>query len=86
MFSFTKAQTIGDTLYYDNHHHITSETHAFSYRIIHIDTSRILFNVDDYYISGKPLMVGSYQSINPDRKTGAFSWWHENGQLNIQCE
>ncbi|MBN2213414.1 MAG: TonB family protein [Bacteroidales bacterium] len=79
------SQISGDTIYFDHNWDQTTNDKASYYRIISVDTSRILFLVKDYYLSGQLQMEGAYRSINPDKKIGEFSYWYENGQKHIQC-
>ncbi len=84
-FLFGYSQVSGDTIYLDLDQNQTTKEKAACFRIISIDTSKILFQVKDYYLSGQIRMQGAYRSINPDRKIGEFTYWYENGEKYIRC-
>lgn len=75
-----------DTVFYDENWTQCNPALAKYYRLIDVDTNNILFLVEDFYISGKIQMKGSFRSINPDDKRGKFNYWYENGQIWIECE
>lgn len=79
------TQITRDTVYYDNNWNQTSHENARYFRLIEIDTTRILFFVKDFYIDKIPQMQGAYRSINPDVKIGDFIYWYHNGQEKIKC-
>ena len=81
------SQLINDTLYFDNNWQQSNREDAGYYRVISNDSrGKIQFLVKDYYISGHIQMAGAYKSIYPDYKTGAFKYWHENGQCQTECK
>src|ERR1035437_5709461 len=53
---------------------------ASFYRIINYKEGKIYNPVIDYYISGKPQMIG-YYPINLITKNGLFQWFYDNGQI-----
>ena len=79
------SQTAGDTIYFDQNWNQTSKKEASYFRIVSIDTSRILFLVRNFYLTGQLQMKGAYRSINPDVRMGEFSFWYQNGSKHISC-
>ena len=79
------SQTAGDTIFFDKEWNQSVKKEASYFRIVSIDTSRILFLVRDYYLNGQLQMEGAYRSINPDMRIGEFSFWHQNGIKHISC-
>jgi len=79
------SQTAGDTIYFDQNWNQSSRAEASYFRIVSIDTSRILFMVRDYYLSGQLQMEGAFRSINPDMRIGEFSYWYQSGARHIKC-
>lgn len=85
MPALSQSQWNTDTVFYDSNWNQCNPDAASYYRIIEIDTTEILFQVKDYYITGQVQMKGAFRSINPDIKTGDFTYWHKNGQIWIKC-
>ncbi len=81
------GQRILDTVYFNkNWEAIEHSDSAVYYRYISVDTTGdFLLHVEDYYASGRLQMKGDYKSIEPDRKTGNFTYYHENGEIQIEC-
>jgi TonB family protein len=79
------SQTAGDTIYFDQSWNQTSKEEASYFRLVSIDTSRILFMVRDYYLNGQLQMEGAFRSINPDLKIGKFTYWYKDGSQHISC-
>ncbi len=79
------SQNAADTIYYDNQWNQSSREAATYFRLVAIDTNRIRFIVNDYYVSGNLQMEGAFRSINPDFKIGGFTYWYENGDKHIEC-
>ncbi len=79
------SQTAGDTIYFDQNWNQSSRDEASYFRLVSIDTSRILFTVRDFFSNGKLQMEGAYRSINPDVKIGEFTYWYQNGVKHISC-
>ncbi|MFO7658486.1 MAG: TonB family protein [Bacteroidales bacterium] len=74
-----------DTIFFDENWQNSTHENASYYRLLDVDTVKILFLVKDYYRTGKLQMDGAYRSINPDIRVGEFNYWYENGQKHIQC-
>ena len=82
----TYSQLINDTIYFDSDWKQSIKENAKYYRIINNDTNgKFQFIVKDYYLSGQIQMKGVYKSIYPDYKIGKFTYWYENGQVQIIC-
>lgn len=84
-FLFGYSQVSGDTIYLDLNRNQTTKDKAACFRIVSVDTLKILFLVKDYYLNGQLWMEGAYRSINPDKKMGDFAYWYENGEKHIRC-
>ncbi|HJX71855.1 MAG TPA: TonB family protein [Bacteroidales bacterium] len=85
IFRYGYSQVYGDTIYFDHIWNQTTKNKASYFRLVNIDTSRILFLVRDYYLRGQLQMEGAYRSINPDVKIGGFTYWYEDGKKQVQC-
>ncbi|MBN2610539.1 MAG: TonB family protein [Bacteroidales bacterium] len=81
----TFSQWGTDSIYFDENWKNTTRVNAKFFRLMDVDTIKILFLVEDYYISGNLQMSGAYRSINPDVKVGEFKYWYDNGQQHIHC-
>lgn len=44
-----------------------------------------LWIANDYYISGKIQMNGTYKSLKSEVKQGVFNYYHENGEKKTEC-
>ena len=67
-----------DTIYYDSNWEKTTLEKAMFYRLAEKGT--VLWNVKDFYISGKLQMEGKYSTLDPDIQEGYFKWYYESGQ------
>jgi TonB family protein len=80
------SQFAPDTIFYNKNWQQSDPENASYYRVVSIDTSgEIQYLVRDYYVSGQLQMTGAYKSISPDKKTGPFKYWYENGQCQLVC-
>jgi len=68
-----------DTVYYDADWKVTAKNNSSYYRIAKTIESGKLYEVEDFYNSGKIQMKGSYSSLVPEIKNGVFTWYHDNG-------
>lgn len=75
LFASAQADSIR---FYDHYWEETSEGSAAYYRLS--EKGGRFFNVNDYYISGKLQMTGTYTSLEPEIQHGYFTWYFENGQ------
>jgi len=84
--SCLEAQTLTDTMYFNNSWEQTSKEEARYYRIINMDLAGdFLLHITDYYLSGQVQMTGSYRSIQPDDREGLFTWYYPGGQKQQEC-
>lgn len=83
LFSF--SQWSADTIFFDKDWKPSLYENAKYFRLMDIDTVKILFLVKDYYLSGQLQMEGAFRSINPDVQIGDFNYWYENGKIHISC-
>ncbi len=84
----TEAQVFSDTIYFSaNGQSVDTVVQNGYYKIIGIDTTaeNFQFLVKEYRANQSLIMVGSYRSLNPDRKNGKFTWFYENGQKEKEC-
>ncbi len=79
------TQWSSDTVYFNKDWKQSKRENASYYRLLNIDTARILYNVKDYFLTGQLQMEGAYRSINPDVEVGDFSYWYTNGEKHIEC-
>lgn len=82
-----KAQEFSDTLYFSADGQSADILLADGYyKIIGIDTtSDFQFLVKEFRANHTIRLIGSFRSLNPDRKNGKFTWFHENGQKEKEC-
>lgn len=73
------AQIAGDTVFYNKNNKITSRDSMYFYRLM--QKRGDLFLVEDYYRSDKPKMTGSYTSLDPEVKSGKFTYYLETSGL-----
>jgi hypothetical protein len=79
-----------EKIFYDANTNILEEQdsiHARYFRIINYKDGKIHGSVTDYYISGKPLMIGYYSNNNASKgyENGKFIWYYENGNVFQSC-
>ncbi len=76
-----------DTMYFDPDWKQTTESQAYYYRFVSVDTSGLFrFYVQDFYPGGQIQMTGTYKSIRPDNKDGHFVYWYEDGKKQMECD
>ena len=81
------SQIVTDTMYFNRTWEQTEKENARYYRIIKMDISgQFLFYVTDYFLSGQEQMTGTYRTIRPDFREGAFIWYYEYGSKQQSCE
>jgi TonB family protein len=84
--AWANSQMIIDTVYFDSDWEQSDKEGARYYRVISTDTSgEFRFMVRDYYLSGQIQMAGTYKSIRPDNRDGNFTYYFENGNIQIEC-
>ncbi len=78
--SLSSAQKI-DTIWFDNQWKPTSSVKArYYFRTIKKLKNKV-FEVIDYYPSGKPQMQGVFSSLDPEVRNGPFLYYNEQGVL-----
>lgn len=65
--------------YYDKNWEVCAANRAVFFGKRYQDANKISHS-DDYYISGKIQMTGTYLKKNYKKKNGVFTWYYENGQ------
>jgi len=68
-----------DTVYYDADWKETNKQSSSYYRIAKTIEPNKLYDIADYFNSGKIQMTGTCSSLSPEVKHGLFTWYHENG-------
>ena len=72
-----------DTIYFDKSWKVIEQSDNASYfRIVHFEKKTKLYEVNDYYISGKLQMKGYFESSKLKVKTGKYTWYFENGNIS----
>ncbi|GAA4737475.1 hypothetical protein GCM10023229_15340 [Flavisolibacter ginsenosidimutans] len=83
--STTQAQSVKDTIYYDNYWRICEKPVARYYRLGELQLGQrwhFANDVKDFYIDGGLEMSGRYSSDGS--KNGAFTFYHPNGKIKKQ--
>ncbi len=70
-------------VFFDKEWNETTKDKAFYYRSLPLETKNNLILIKDYYISGKPQMIGWADKDNEDFLQGEVKWFYENGNLQI---
>jgi TonB family protein len=68
------------TTYYDKEWNECSKQRAVYFGKRYLDANEVP-HADDYYISGKIQMTGTYLKKNYKKKNGLFTWYYESGQI-----
>ena len=81
LFSFTLFAQ--NKIYLDENWKETTQDKAHFYRILE-KKSDSLYNVEDYYISGKMQMKGHFSDLEKETFEGEMSWYDKNGNITVK--
>jgi len=72
-----------DTIYLDRHFEETTKIKHHYYRLVNKAAKKV-YKVKDYYKSGQLQMSGTFTSKRLKKKTGPFTYFHENGNKDAE--
>lgn len=71
-------------IYFDEVWNVTSDSSKATYYRKNFLNNNKVWEVRDYYISGKIQMTGSFKSKKPEEKHGHFVYYYENGNKSSE--
>jgi TonB family protein len=83
-YHIVSGQTKIDTIYYDINWQKCSKDIASYFRITR-NINKNIIQINDYYLDGKLQMQGQYKSLEPEIRTGDFTFYYENGMIKSKC-